>query len=316
MRHLTDAAKQGAGMELLLMTKSTSVVVVAAALALGASCATANEARTRAADNGMQCVVQAYGRELTVVALSGAAKHLPTGVDVYGAVFMPDGRHYIARLQAGLAKISLDAQVAWKAPHLLNAYDIAIAPSAQEIAVVAKNTKANVSGLQLVALDDSATSEISKGGEKPSWSADGARLVYAEGTRLMIYDRQKKTSTAWGEGTDPTWAPDGRIAYRDKKGDFVVRDESKKEPTRLFGGKKILTPVYWSADARHLLFVEEGAGPKGAGLDCLEPKQVMLYDVNTKERRSLYGLCKSAPYSFVWATGDVCSVRSGPGEKK
>ena len=116
-----------------------------------------------------------------------------------------------------------------------------------------------------------------------------------------------ETATTIAAGTEPAWSPDGRtVAYRNTKGDFVLRHITEQNASKLFSGKDVWTPLQWSPDGRYVMFVG-GFGSKDLGLNCLEPKKVMLYELPTKKRRFVHQLCKSAPYFLAWATSDACS---------
>jgi WD40-like Beta Propeller Repeat len=93
------------------------------------------------------------------------------------------------------------------------------------------------------------------------WSADGKRLLVADGRRLRIYGARGRllTSLAAPRGffvVDGTFAADGRVAYaavhpaRAESRIFVAR----ARPRQLFAGPGWFTSLRWSPDGRRLAF--------------------------------------------------------------
>jgi len=73
-----------------------------------------------------------------------------------------------------------------------------------------------------------------------------------------------ETATTIAAGTEPAWSPDGRtVAYRNTKGDFVLRHITEQNASKLFSGKDVWTPLQWSPDGRYVMFVG-GFGSKGS----------------------------------------------------
>lgn len=93
------------------------------------------------------------------------------------------------------------------------------------------------------------------------WSADGNRLLVADGRRLRIYGAGGRLLTTFAAPSgffvvDGTFASDGRVAYlvvhppRNETRIFVARTR----PRQLFAGPGWFTSLRWSPDDRRLAF--------------------------------------------------------------
>jgi len=89
----------------------------------------------------------------------------------------------------------------------------------------------------------------------PSWSPDGAQLVYAAGGKLFIVGADGKNSVAVTDGPSddlPAWSPDGkRIAFVRGR-DLAVLSVPNGGVTTLFTGAPGVTAVAWSPDGAHV----------------------------------------------------------------
>lgn len=108
---------------------------------------------------------------------------------------------------------------------------------------------------------------------RPRWDATGERLVYeattGDGTRIALYDLEQQSGRLLGDtgyaDRQPAWHPDGdRVVFssaRDATGfDIWEIDVPTGLAWRLSGHPGDESEPAWSADGRHLLYVNEHEG--------------------------------------------------------
>jgi WD40 repeat protein len=146
---------------------------------------------------------------------------------------------------------------------------------------------------------------ITREGFNPSWSADGAELVYGEesvtadptaragqGSRLRAVSIQSGESRLLtpSDGVQPSWSPHGqRVAYWAIEGDLNQRDiwtVSAKggEPVRVTSDAAVDWSPAWSPDGRHLYFSSNGSGAF-AGMARRRPAAAVLDRIGTATPR-------------------------------
>ncbi len=125
---------------------------------------------------------------------------------------------------------------------------------------IAFTAKAGASPAALVVMDadgKNRTTLASPPGDarSPSWSPDGARLVYAAGGKLFIVGADGKNGTAVTGGPSddlPVWSPDGtRIAFV-RGHDLALFSVPNGGVTTLFAGVPGINAVAWSPDGSRI----------------------------------------------------------------
>jgi len=220
--------------------------------------------------------------------LWGASLHGSSG-QIFGDI-VADGKHAFGAVQ--------DGKVLWEDPDLIVQGDPEVSRNGKLLLLEGRDKKTGVGGLLLVEERGQKITQISPEGKSPSWSSDDAKFVYEDKGLVLTYELRSKEKQRIGIGTWPSASPDGKwISYRDSEGRFVLVDGGGQTKRSLFGGKNILTPLYWSPDSEYFMYVAKTAAWRG--FNCLDAKDVIVYRLQDGQSGPVYGLCEGYPYSVL-----------------
>lgn len=291
------------------------------------------ELQQKRRDEGL-AIAWIYGGEVEVNSFDGhsRSKAFPIGqkeehfqVHEYGL----NGKFVAGHAGSGKTPIvDLDADSAWTIQDM-RPRELVIAPDGNSIALAGRDRSSGFEGVICVTERGKNTIQVAANGTSPSWSADGAKLVYEVEGKLFAYDVMSQHSSLLGNGSDPSWSPDGKwILYRSSGNQYDLMDPSGKSARPAFRGKDprwspdgnwiayrsledraylakaagdsvqllyaepALTPASWSPDSQYLMFIV--AGGKG----CIESKQIRVYRLRDGGSMRLDGGCKGFPYQL------------------
>jgi len=205
-----------------------------------------------------------------------------------------------------LAVASSDGSNLRKIPTMQQPMMICWSPRKDRLVLWASKTDSGkgskASGLWTLWLDTGESTLIDAHGSAycPSWSPDGAKLVYSAKGAVSIYDTEARTSRRLAEGDYATWSPDGKWIATSKGNDYWLLDPESGAGKVLFKQKNAFTPLWWSPDSQYLAY----ATHVGVSLSIVE-------QVDLRVRRVHDGADVRLQRS-AWKTGvpDVQWVRS------
>jgi WD40 repeat protein len=146
------------------------------------------------------------------------------------------------------------------------------------------------------------TQQVETEGEFSSqcFSPEG-KFVYSTGKTVRIYDLVRKKNIDVGDGSYPTWSPDGKWLGFDAGGHYLLLDLQTGNRKRLFS-TKYGAGVDWSPDSRYLTYTKLGGSTGGFlfwGIKCIEPYRVWVWRVEDDAHDWVQQICKPGR-SFIW----------------
>jgi Tol biopolymer transport system component len=191
-----------------------------------------------------------------------------------------------------------DGAIIWRVADLAIQQNPVVAPGGSRLAVYGRQKKEKIDGLYLVEDQGQEIILVSRSAEGASWSDDATKLLYNEGSQIVIYDLQSKQTTPIAQGTLATWSPNGKwITYRTPAGKFVLADTTGKIQRDLLDSKNILTGLSWSPDSEFLMYVEKaGAWGGPCARNFAEGRDVMVYRLRDAQKGKVFQVCDGFPY--------------------
>ncbi len=102
------------------------------------------------------------------------------------------------------------------------------------------------------------------GAEFPTFSPDGSRVIYSLGGKLYLTKANGSESPfELGEGTAPTWSPNGVLAYSGCDGSgcgIMIRNPDSADPSKRLTGSPNDIPTSWSPDGFNISYYSNVGG--------------------------------------------------------
>jgi WD40-like Beta Propeller Repeat len=127
------------------------------------------------------------------------------------------------------------------------------------------------------------------------------KFVYSSGKTIRIYDVAERKSINFGEGSYPTWSPDGRWLCIDDGKHYVLLNPTTGTRKKLFSTKNSAGGS-WSPDSRYLTYTKPGGRMGGFlfwGIKCIEPYRVWVWRVEDDAHDWVQEICKPGR-GFTW----------------
>jgi WD40-like Beta Propeller Repeat len=190
------------------------------------------------------------------------------------------------------------------------AEDYAISPDGQWLAYNGVDRASGGKGMFALNVATGTRQRLSDGGRKPSWSPDGRRLVYQEGSEIRVIDRAGANGRIVATGTNPSWSPGGVIVYVSASETFQLISPDGEAKGTLGSARDFLGPLQWSPDGRYLLGAKVGWSTAPL-VDCLHDRiSMVVIGVAGSERTEFNQYCGPGAWRFTWiAVPDICSAQ-------
>jgi hypothetical protein len=165
-------------------------------------------------------------------------------------------------------------------------------------------------GLWLRDNESGETQQIEIEGEFSTqcFSPEG-KFVYFVGTTIKIYELARKKSVDVGEGSYPSWSPDGEWLGFDDGKQYVLLNLKAGTRKKLFSSNTA-TSANWSPDSHYLSYTKSGGSTGGFlfwGIKCIEPYRVWIWRVDDDAHDWVQQICKPGR-GFAWVkTSDLLS---------
>jgi hypothetical protein len=249
-------------------------------------------------------VATLWGNELTVIPIGGKPERrfLNTTTYFFGGAIHPSGKWLVGPTDAGLVAMDMAGTRLWVIDSVRTATNVRWSVDGRWLAYEGKDLRSGFEGIQVIDTVNGREPVTVAKGQQPSWGPD-ARLAFETPSGIQVFDAGSRSSEPlFAAGSSPAWSPNGRLlAYLDEKGNFQLYDFERKATTKLFSGEGVAGPVLWSPDSQLLLLVKRGARSLfNLGLECPEPRQVVIHRIADTKEAAVHQVCKSAPLSLQW----------------
>jgi hypothetical protein len=170
-------------------------------------------------------------------------------------------------------------------------------------------------------LRDNETGEVqqveTEGERSTQCFSPESKFVYSARGKIRIYDLAKKKSTDVGQGSYPTWSPDGKWLGFDDGKHYVLLRFATGMRKKLFSTKDSGGPD-WSPDSRYLTYSKPGGSMGGFlfwGIKCIEPYRVWVWRVEDDAHDWVDQTCKPG-FGFLWVSNSDLLFQQRSGEEQ
>lgn len=226
--------------------------------------------------------------------------------------FSQDGKSLVGYGRGRVTVLGQRFEVVWErgiAP--ANVLSLAVSPDGNEVMLETINLQSNIKNLIVVPKEGPEKAMFSgpAGNDASvppqlSWDQAGARIAFECEGKICVLDVASRAITIVGDGTLPTWSPDGHIiAYRGTSGraEFLDVGSGRSEP---IGVSSISTTamLHWSPDSRYV-FVREERSSGAPSRSCFTDGRFVVYRLSDLSSEIAYDPCDTRDSTFGWLAG-------------
>ena len=149
-------------------------------------------------------------------------------------------------------------------------------------------------------------------GSNPVWDPRRERIAYENATEVSIYDVGSGSNVLVGQGSEPSWSPDGGLAIRVTSSQIDLIDVRTGQRRPLIAASTHVSVPIWSPGGEWMMYTRRG--PRRwwslAEWTGSEPTQVVIRHPKDGSETSIGEIYKSNPGDYAWVTSDtVCRAR-------
>jgi Tol biopolymer transport system component len=256
------------------------------------------------------CLTQFRSGRVEVIALNGG--HVAPGIDVgdeagqlsWGRV-SPDASYVVGTSGTNLIAVTISGDRLWELKGVSVSGMPAISTDAQQIAFTSQNQQLTVYNVSTRELNS-----LGVNGRNPSWAPHGDRLAYDDGKQVHVYDLARSTAFEMGQGTEPSWTPDGNdvaVRVRPRRVDLV--NAQTRERRAFIEASRDISVPRWSPNGEWMTYMRQGPRHwwSKAQWTGSEPNQILVRHVKSGTEGSIGEFYKANSGDYTWVTNrDLC----------
>jgi hypothetical protein len=262
------------------------------------------------------CLTQFRSERVEVIALNG--DHAAPGIHVrdeagrlsWGRV-SPDASYVVGTNGTDLIAVTVNGDRLWELKGVSVSGMPAISTDAQKIVFASRN--------QQLTVYDVSTRELNAlgvNGQNPSWAPRGDRLAYDDGKQVRVYDLARATAIEVGQGTEPSWTPDGidlAVRVGPQRVDRV--NVQTRDRRALIEASRYVSVPRWSPNGEWMMYTRQGPRHWWSKAEWTgsEPSQIMVRHVKSGAEASIGEFYKANPGDYTWVSNrELCRRASSP----